>query len=116
MFVSVTAVLPWQLGKPLILDLALDLESIGPFASSEWSKVAIGDLCLLFVKMDLVVLEQGVGCIIVLSSLSFSEESLGVRSRVSTRIDIEADGVRCWFCFNLRLNLLMDVFLMFFLV
>lgn len=78
--------------------------------SSNWSKVDIGDLCLLLVNMDLVVLEQGVGWTIVASDklLSSSEELLGVTSLIAMKEDVEGVHEICCFFFIPRLLTLLN--------
>ena len=80
------------------------MASVESFASSKWSKEETGDLCFLFVNMDLVVFEQGVGCIMASEKLpSAPEESLGVSSCLSAHADMDANRECCWFCLSLEL-------------
>lgn len=78
--------------------------------SSNWLKVDMGDLCLLLVNMDLVVLELGVGWRIIASDklLSSSEELFGVTSFIAMKEDVEGVHEICCFFFTPRLLTLLN--------
>ena len=71
-----------------------------------------GDLCLLFVKIDLVILAQGVGPMITASDkLVSSPEDSSVVSSSFPAFALEADERKFFPCFSLELCLIGTFFL-----